>query len=151
MKQPSPTFENRNSSSRIASGGGTIAAINSCRLISTTILAYALRYATVIPPPKQPKDDLIVPVLLQLLKENKIEPKLRRRSIAALGELLFYISGQDDQSRTLDGSKWDISKIAVESVVTCLFDESDEVVAHYAAKVRILFKFFQFFVISHLL
>lgn len=75
--------------------------------------------------------------------------RLRRRSVAALGEIIFYITAQDEdvllgtgtlggsnkgKSGTIDQDKWSLPPGAVTTLVKCLRDDPDEIVRHYAAK-----------------
>ncbi len=135
------------------------------RYICATILALMLRYATFIQPPSlRNRDDHIVQVLVSILKENLAlnlssgasnkgtaaativhELKFRKRLVAALGEIVFYISSQDEnvtdaQGRDLDseigsGDKWVLPTSAVDILGRCLKEDNEEVVRHYAAKV----------------
>ena len=59
---------------------------------------------------------------------------LRHRALAALGELVFYISAQDDEESS-DEQPWVIPPGTVTVLTKSLADDSDEVVRHYAAKV----------------
>ena len=82
--------------------------------------------------------------------------KLRKRAIAALGEILFYISAQDEDPTSDTGSaeekaargggvgaapateaktKWLVPDTAFTAILKALRDDPDEVVRHYAAKV----------------
>jgi len=116
---------------------------NQSRYIASTVLAVMLRYATFIqPPPIRLREEHIIPSIVSVLKENgKIENKLKKRLTAAIGESIFYISAQEEDSNengdTVD--KWVINSNAIDIVLTCLKDETDEVVRHYAAKVIIIF------------
>lgn len=73
---------------------------------------------------------------------GKLDPKLKRRAIAAMGELIFYIAAQEDgpppsgNGEEMPQDRWTLSSAAVSVLVRCLKDDSDECVRHYAAKVR---------------
>lgn len=71
---------------------------------------------------------------------QKLDPKLKRRATAALGELIFYIVAQeegDGGEAAEDGQpdKWVLPSAAIAVLVRCLKDDTDECVRHYAAKV----------------
>jgi hypothetical protein len=124
------------------------------RYLCATILALMLRYATFIQPPSiRTRDDHIVATLLALLKDNSStsssirgnENKLRKRITAALGEIVFYITAQEEEHNTADDTqnssnppeKWLLPISTVDIFTKCLKDDSDEIVKHYAAKVRL--------------
>ena len=72
--------------------------ITECRHLAATILAYVIRFATYIPILHNRDDHIvssIVPILLLSEGRSVSDVKLRRRLMAALGELSFYISSQD--------------------------------------------------------
>jgi hypothetical protein len=142
------------------------------RYLSASILALMLRYATIIHPPTiRTRDDHIVATLISLLKEmtssssstsrhgsasstasTTWEYKLKRRLVAAFGELVFYITAQendasnhnnrlgtpsgDDNSSigSASSEKWFLPTSTVELFAKCLKDDSDEVVKHYVSK-----------------
>ncbi len=85
------------------------------RVLSITTLAMMLRYATILNPPTiRMRDEHIVVTIVNLLNTasvttntrergntpnstvDKIDVKFRRRLVAALGEVVFYISAQED-------------------------------------------------------
>ena len=68
------------------------------RYLSATTLALLLRYVSNLQPPTiRAREDHIVPSIITLLRDsNKIDIKLKRRCVAALGEMIFYISAQLD-------------------------------------------------------
>ena len=155
------------SASNSTAHASLLSALNNCRILAATSLALLIRYATTISPPSiKNRDDHILPTLVSLLREGttstniatnqtttaaassqRIDPRLKRRGIAALGELVFYISSQLD-ANAIDGveggpndggdggDKWVLPLGAVNVVMKCLKDDSDEIVRHYAAKVR---------------
>jgi hypothetical protein len=99
------------------------------------------RYTTFVQPPtNKNRDDHILPTLISILRDNtKVEVKLRRRCVAALGELVFYITAQEEETHTTSGtaeSRWALPQGAITVLTKCLKDDSDEAVRHYAAKVR---------------
>jgi len=134
-------------SSRVASSSSAAAAASSSsssalslRVAAATVVATMLRYATLIhPPTAKNKDEHLLPVLVGLLKEPsaglgtaaRLDSRLKKRVVAALGEVLFYVSSQED-----DGApeKWNLSSSAFAVLARALKDDSDEVVRHYAAK-----------------
>ena len=91
------------------------------------------------PPTAKNRDDHILPTLISILRDNtKVEVKLRRRCVAALGELVFYITAQEEETHTTTGtadSRWALPQGAITVLTKCLKDDSDEAVRHYAAKV----------------
>ena len=77
--------------------------ITECRHLAATILAYVIRFATYIPILHNRDDHIvssIVPILLLSEGRSVADVKLRRRLMAALGELSFYISSQDITTTT---------------------------------------------------
>ena len=77
--------------------------ITECRHLAATILAYVIRFATYIPILHNRDDHIvssIVPILLLSEGRSVSDVKLRRRLMAALGELSFYISSQDITTTT---------------------------------------------------
>lgn len=91
------------------------------------------------PPTTKNKEDHIIPTLILILRDStKVEVKLRRRCVAALGELVFYVTAQEEESALTPGSRdnrWSLPKGATAILTKCLKDDSDEAVRHYAAKV----------------
>mmetsp|Transcript_12206 Transcript_12206/g.18439 ORF Transcript_12206/g.18439 Transcript_12206/m.18439 type:complete len:1492 (+) Transcript_12206:184-4659(+) len=106
----------------------------SVRALAATALALFLRYATYIEPPStSTRDSHILSVLVQVLKDTtgmRMDVQLRHRALAALGELVFYISAQDDHV----GSGWELPSGVVGVIAKGLGEDGDEVVRHYAAK-----------------
>ena len=109
-----------------------------------------IRYTTFVQPPTaKNKDDHILPTLISIVRDSsKIDLKLRRRCVAALGELVFYITAQEEDTpgfednlgRTVpqggvNESKWLLPQAAIVVLIKCLKDDTDEAVRHYAAKV----------------
>ncbi len=144
--------------------------LSNARYLCVTMIAYMLRYATFIQPPAsatatggsakstnsagKEEPQHIVTSLLSLYKESlkPSEVRIRRRIIAALGEISFYISAQEEDTQQQDGKtgnaldKWTFPNAIVDVMLKCLRDDSDEIVKHYAAKashffVEILIKF----------
>ena len=125
-------------------------AMASLRCCAATVLATMLRYATFVSPPSsKTKDEHLLPVLTSILRSEyapngtapsatrdagtRLDPKLKRRVIAALGETLFYISSQEGEAEGED-ARWIIPTATISCLVRCLKDDSDEIVRHYAAK-----------------
>lgn len=123
----------------------TTAAVTS-RTLAATVLAMMLRYATFIqPPPIRAREDHIVSAVVAILKDSgRMDPRFKRRAVAALGETVFYITAQqEDEQSVHDGmmsspEKWLLPSAAIEMLARCLRDDNDEVVRHYAAKVSSL-------------
>jgi hypothetical protein len=133
------------------------------RSLAATLLALLIRYASYIDPPLVPSsgsgsgsssDDHILSVLTNLLKDPSLirtDPILRHKCIAALGELIFYISAQDDAVTVTAGAaagahttasasektnaRWIISNDVILVLTKSLSDDTDEIMRHYAAKV----------------
>lgn len=76
------------------------ATANNARIIGITVLATMLRYATYIQPPSiRAREEHIVPTIVNLLRDNvKMDIRLKRRLSAALGEMIFYISAQEEET-----------------------------------------------------
>ena len=78
--------------------------------------------------------------LVRVLTDTLRDPhaKLRRRTMAALGELLFYIATQDEDPpadpQQPPPQQWYMAGATVAAVARCLQEGEDEVVCHYAAK-----------------
>lgn len=118
----------------------------SSRYLCVTVLALTLRYATNIQPPAiRARDDHIVGSLVALLKDTSaniksVDLKLRRRAVAALGEIVFYISAQEEDSvnaiNTEVQDKWTFPSSAIELLGKYLKEDGDEIIKHYAAKVK---------------
>lgn len=108
------------------------------RILAATVLAMMLRYATILQPPTiRARDDHIVASIVALLKDSaKMDVRLKRRAVAALGETVFYISAQEEEVET-SADRWTLPPQAVEALVDCLREENDETVKHYAVKVSV--------------
>ena len=123
------------------------------RLLATTVLAMMIRFATfILPPSSSNKEDHIIPTLVSLLRESpKLDIKIRRRAIAALGEVIFYVSAQGgegagasssssslpddrDQQREDEANSWKIPSTALITVLKALKEDPDETIKHYSAK-----------------
>ena len=122
------------------------------RLLATTVLAMMIRFATfILPPSSSNKEDHIIPTLVSLLRETpKLDIKIRRRAIAALGEVIFYVSAQGgegagasssssspddrDQQREDEANSWKIPSTALITVLKALKEDPDETIKHYSAK-----------------
>eukprot|EP00981_Chlorochromonas_danica_P012115 scaffold4505_cov165-Ochromonas_danica.AAC.5 len=75
---------------------------NNGRYWCATLLALLLRHSTFIHPPlEKNKDDHIVDTLVYLLrdasKSTNADSRIKRRLVAALGEIIFYITAQDEE------------------------------------------------------
>jgi serine/threonine-protein kinase ULK4 len=137
----------------VASNRDTTGVVSaSTRAVAVTLLATVLRYATYVQcPSAKHKDDHILPTLVGIMKEDgtsstagsrsaaaagtssgssRTDAKIRRRCMAALGEVLFYIGSQDEGEE----AAWTVPPGTIGCVVRCLRDESDEALRHYAAK-----------------
>lgn len=120
------------SSSRLATNTASPAAVT-LRVTAATVLATMLRYATFIQPPSaKNKDEHLLPSLVAILRDSqRMDAKLKKRAVAALGETLFYVSSQEGEGST---DKWNVPLAAFAVLVKCLKDDTDEIVRHYAAK-----------------
>jgi serine/threonine-protein kinase ULK4 len=97
------------------------------RTVVVTLLGLLVRHATIV----VPNDEFVV-TLADLTREAS--PPLRRRAVAALGELLFYIAtqGEDEASVT---PAWTERSVGAAALVASLADsERDDTVKHYAAR-----------------
>lgn len=67
---------------------------------------------------------------------SPLEIKLRRRAVAALGELVFYISSQEEVSGDSLEPRWLLPSITVTSLIRCLCEEGevDVPTVHYVSK-----------------
>lgn len=92
-----------------------------------TVMGLLLRYATIIHPELR-KTNIIV-VLMDTL-DVEPQPRARRRMMACLGELLFYIATQPPQEH----SAWAVDGPRVASVFLKAVQETDEVLRHIAVK-----------------
>ena len=137
------------------------------KALGATALALFLRYATYVEPPKLSKEKdhssvTILAVLVTLLRDPALPRQdnvLRRRALAALGEIVFYISAQEDDGEENRGglnsessrAKWTLPPAAVSALTKALSDDTDEISRHYAAKVlRFLHPFrLQMYDITH--
>jgi hypothetical protein len=108
--------------------------LTSIKITVITIIGTMLRYSTfVLPPLGKHKDDHILAVFMKLLSES-ITIKLKRRLVGALGEMLFYITAQDESpEKNADTEKWSIPPIL--DIIRPFIQDEDEVVRHYAVKV----------------
>eukprot|EP01033_Poteriospumella_lacustris_P010822 gene10822-7701_t len=117
-------------------------------------LAMMLRYATFIQAPTiRTRDDHIVGTLIQVLKDTQgsvsstrsmsMDARMRRKAAAALGEMIFYISAQDEETPATGGNaaggdtavdKWTLAPATVDFLIKSLKDETDEIIKHYLAK-----------------
>lgn len=104
------------------------------RIWAATVLALMLRYVSELHPPTiRAREDHIVPTIVAILRDTaKLDVRLKRRAVAALGETVFYISAQTEETGT---ERWSLPAQAVDALVDCLKEENDEVVKHYAVKV----------------
>ena len=116
------------------------------RTVIVTLLGLLVRHATIIVPDEAGAKDGIVVTLSDLTQEASAP--LRRRAVAALGELLFYIATQDQDEEAAAAAaaaegeaepsaapSWLVPSIGVAAIVASLSDsESDDIVEHYAAK-----------------
>ena len=122
------------------------------KALAATALALFLRYATYVEPPKALKDKeppvTLLAVLVTLLRDPTLarqDALLRHRALAALGEIVFYISAQEEDGdrgaseedpSSSPEQKWTLPLAAVAVLTKALGDESDEISRHYAAKVN---------------
>eukprot|EP01041_Mallomonas_annulata_P002963 gene2963-5817_t len=160
------TSTSNNGSSKPSSSSSatskTTSPFSTSRILAVTLLAVMLRYTTYIQNPNPPSstssknqsrdEQHILPILILVLKEiHRIEIKFRRRCVAALGEMIFYISAQDENENEIDDNEHDnydnhhhnnsenkekmaIPDTAISTLTKALKDDNDEIVRHYAAK-----------------
>lgn len=151
------------SPSQNASNAATSLAQQS-RYLCAHNLAMMLRFATYIQAPAiRSREDHIVGTLIQVLKDTQgstsstramsMDARMRRKAAAALGEMIFYISAQDEEAPSTNNhgneaattDKWTLAPSTVEFVIKSLKDESDEIIKHYMAKVLLLHFHFIYF------
>jgi hypothetical protein len=104
------------------------------RIWAATVLGLMLRFVSNLQPPTiRAREEHIVPSIVAILRDPaKIDVRLKRRVVAALGETVFYISTQAEEVGT---ERWNLPNQAVDALVDCLKDDNDEAVKHYAVKV----------------
>lgn len=73
-------------------------------------------------------------MLSDLLKNTNV--KVRRKAIACLGELIFYIATQQQSEGTTKKQEdlWQVPTSIIAAVVRCLRQSEDEIVQAYATK-----------------
>lgn len=142
LRNQSPSHNAANAATSLAQQSRFLCAHN---------LAMMLRFATYIQAPAiRSRDDHIVGTLIQVLKDTQgsstartmsMDAKMRRKAVAALGEMIFYISAQDEDAPTNTNNnneavadKWTLAPSTVEFLIKSLKDEPDEIVKHYLAK-----------------
>ena len=64
--------------------------------------------------------------------ESGKNEKVRRKAVASLGEFMFYAATQLDDEQA--DPVWNLSQIAVKSLVKCLHQGEDDIVRFYACK-----------------
>lgn len=114
---------------------------NNGRYWCATLLALLLRHSTFIHPPlEKNKDDHIVDTLVYLLrdasKSTNADSRIKRRLVAALGEIIFYITAQDEED-SQPSQRLSLPITAIDVLLKCLKEDGDDVVRHYAAKVSL--------------
>ena len=102
------------------------------------VLGLVVRHASFIAPDASEKEEGLLHVLTGLVREGTGKDKsgsssnsapMRRRGIAALGELIFYIA------TGADGEGWLLPADTINTLSKCLIEDEDPVVTLYAAKV----------------
>eukprot|EP00878_Enallax_costatus_P024327 GHUV01025960.1.p1 GENE.GHUV01025960.1~~GHUV01025960.1.p1 ORF type:complete len:809 (+),score=245.85 GHUV01025960.1:581-3007(+) len=104
------------------------------RIRLASVLGLLVRHATYI------ADELastqLVEILTEALKDK--QERVRRRVMATLGELLFYIATQQQDSGSVSvadtSAAWGITPATIQAVVRLLKPSEDEVCQHYAVK-----------------
>jgi hypothetical protein len=178
LLKSNPVYSTAGTSSSKSSSSTSVHNLNQVsRYLCATVLALMLRYATFIQPPSiRTRDEHILATLLSLLREpssssssssrsssggggSSNDHKLRKRVTAAFGEIVFYITAQEDDlnnkefnanlgntnTQTDSGiiidnnngeiqDKWILPNNITETLLKCLKEESDEVVKHYIIK-----------------
>ena len=100
---------------------------NQLRLQVATVMGMLVRHSNFI-------DDAVhsaslIPSLLAALKKEA-HPRVRRRILACLGELLFYITSRPPAQRL----SWRVDGAAVSDAYAAALRDGDDVLVHYAAK-----------------
>jgi hypothetical protein len=136
----------------------SILTINYCRVCAATIVGLNIRFATFIPAQlpgssgRKAQDNVdLISAFVGILKDASTaqlhsspgkkgalvfsDIKLKRKAIAALGELLFYIAVQDEAQGKDDSAsaRWTFPNSAVEMLAHCLTD-ADETIRYCAVK-----------------
>lgn len=112
-----------------------------CKVLVSTILGVLIRYATVIHPPNattkssSQASEHILGTLVNSLKDPKLDVRLKRRQLAALGEILFYITSQDEVEEQESPDHWAIPTSIVSLFLRMLKEDGDEISKHYVIKV----------------
>ena len=101
-------------------------AASNVKMVVATVLGLLVRHATFIHPELQATD--IFGALCGIVVD-KTNPKVRKRALGCLGELMFYVATQNPAER----APWTVPPTTTDAILTALVDE-DEVVRHYAAK-----------------
>ena len=106
------------------------------RAVIVTLLGLLVRHATLIVPDEGGEKNGVLAVLVELTSDDAVA--LRRRAVACVGELLFYIATQEDAADDAPAGEpagWPTPTAAAAAVVACLTDRDDDaIVQHYAAK-----------------
>lgn len=148
--QATQPLRNQSPSQNAANAATSLA--QQSRFLCAHNLAMMLRFATYIQAPTiRSRDDHIVGTLIQVLKDTQgtassartmsTDARMRRKAAAALGEMIFYISAQDEETPATNtannenADKWTLANSTVEFIIKGLKDESDEIIKHYFAKV----------------
>eukprot|EP00743_Colponemidia_sp_Colp-15_P010085 GILK01011076.1.p1 GENE.GILK01011076.1~~GILK01011076.1.p1 ORF type:complete len:1302 (+),score=266.67 GILK01011076.1:471-3908(+) len=101
-----------------------------------SVVSQLLRHATYIGPELQ--DTGLVTILLDNIKDRN--EKIRRRAVAAFGELIFYIATQQTHTLETEDTEqepiptWAMPSVTLTVLLRCLKAGEDETVRHYAAK-----------------
>ena len=120
------------------------------------VIGLCIRFASYIAPEKKTlttstndgataEESSVANVLIHALR-TKSNTRLRRRAIASLGELVFYISkltnqeeedgvhNQNQESTSTLTPQWTVSGNVVTTLIQCLREGEDTIVQHYAVK-----------------
>lgn len=102
---------------------------DSIKIRSCSIIAFLIRYSTVI---EGPLDDLgLTKSLETLVKERNIE--VVRKAVATLGEYLFFVATQAE-GEEVNSNYWKISKESLTALAFALEQNKDEITTFYAIK-----------------
>eukprot|EP00002_Diphylleia_rotans_P031683 TRINITY_DN6599_c0_g1_i4.p1 TRINITY_DN6599_c0_g1~~TRINITY_DN6599_c0_g1_i4.p1 ORF type:complete len:904 (-),score=141.51 TRINITY_DN6599_c0_g1_i4:202-2913(-) len=99
--------------------------VSTLRSETITVVAILIRFAKYIPV----ENAVLVPILTDMLRENS-DRKVKRKVMAATGEILFYLASQPQSEQSL----WQLPSSIFNLVSRCLRGDEDDIVQQYAAQ-----------------
>lgn len=94
-----------------------------------TIIAYLIRYSTMI---ETPLDELELCSILEKLIDKGEDIELSKRAIATLGEYLFFVATQAEGEEV--SSNWIVSKESLNTLLSALDSQRDDTIKFYSLK-----------------